>query len=43
MGSEIAGVPNAVHTEFMLASPVVVIPSGAGPVAAGTITIGAEW
>jgi len=31
-----AGVPNAVHGEFVLPSPVLDSPSGAGPGAAGT-------
>ena len=35
MGTEMAGVPSAVHGAFILGSPVVDSPSGAGPVAAG--------
>jgi len=40
MGIEIAGVPNAVHGAFILASPIDAKPNGAGPVAAGTKTTG---
>ena len=35
MGIEIAGVPKAVHGEFIRESPVEARPRGAGPVAAG--------
>jgi hypothetical protein len=36
IGSVRAGVPNAAHGAFMLASPVQASPRAAGPVAAGT-------
>ena len=38
-----AGVPRAVHGEFIRESPVDVSPSGAGPVAAGTSTTGVAF
>ena len=40
IGTEIAGVPNAVHGEFILELPVNAKPSGAGPGAAGTSMTG---